>query len=260
MKSNENGGEICTYLDWDSRFFQHRIARLNRQRLDQDSLSQVMAWCGTNRIECLYFLADSDDAETARLAEHNEFQQTDVRITFERVLAEPEVPKALGEGVRPAAPRDLDALRAIARHAHRQGRFYFDQHFASEQCDLFYQTWIERSLEGYAQAVLVAEVNAEAVGYITCHLHDGESRIGLAGVSNDCQKMGLGKKLTESFLTWSVQQAARRATVVTQGRNVRAQRLYQRSGFVTESVKLWCHRWFNFPRANDRSDHNQPRP
>lgn len=244
MKANEKGDEICTYLDWDSQFFQHRIARLNRQRLDQDSLSQVMTWCGANRIECLYFLADSDDAETTRLAEHSEFQQTDVRITFERTLTEPDIPRTLAEGVRPAAPRDLAALRGIAVHAHRQGRFYFDQHFGTEKCDLFYQTWIERSLEGFAQMVLVAEVNSEAVGYITCHLRDGDAQIGLAGVSNDCQKMGLGKKLTESFLTWSVQQGACRATVVTQGRNLRAQRLYQRSGFVTESVKLWYHRWF----------------
>ena len=39
--------------------------------------------------------------------------------------------------------------------------------------------------------------------------------------------------------------SARRITVVTQGRNARAQRLYQRAGFVTESVRLWFHRWFD---------------
>ena len=28
------------------------------------------------------------------------------------------------------------------------------------------------------------------------------------------------------------------------GRNLAAQRLYQRSGFVTASLQLWYHRWF----------------
>jgi ribosomal protein S18 acetylase RimI-like enzyme len=35
-----------------------------------------------------------------------------------------------------------------------------------------------------------------------------------------------------------------KVNVVTQGRNVRAQRLYQKSGFATDSVMLWYHKWF----------------
>jgi hypothetical protein len=31
--------------------------------------------------------------------------------------------------------------------------------------------------------------------------------------------------------------------VVTQGRNVRAQRLYQAHGLLTRSIGLWFHRW-----------------
>jgi ribosomal protein S18 acetylase RimI-like enzyme len=34
-------------------------------------------------------------------------------------------------------------------------------------------------------------------------------------------------------------------SVVTQGRNVAAQRLYQRAGFVTASTQLWYHRWLD---------------
>jgi hypothetical protein len=46
------------------------------------------------------------------------------------------------------------------------------------------------------------------------------------------------------FLSWAAREDAKRAVVITQGRNVRAQRLYQRSGFVTASSQLWYHRWF----------------
>jgi hypothetical protein len=33
-------------------------------------------------------------------------------------------------------------------------------------------------------------------------------------------------------------------TVATQARNIAAQRLYQRAGFLTSSVRVWYHRWF----------------
>ncbi len=139
----------------------------------------------------------------------------------------------------------MSALKAIAKTGHRDTRFYFDLHFDRAKCDLLYETWIENSFTGFAQAVLVAEMNAEPVGYITCSSQGAESQIGLLGVAEKCQGMGLGKQLVESFLAWSVEHGADRATVVTQGRNVSAQRLYQRMGFLTAAFQLWYHRWFN---------------
>jgi dTDP-4-amino-4,6-dideoxy-D-galactose acyltransferase len=244
VKPSGDHGPICTYLDWDSRFFERRIARVSGHRLDEARLSEVVAWCKTNRIDCLYFLADSDDAQTSALAWRNAFLHTDVRLTFERTLAGSALVTPPGRSVRLARPGDLGALKAIARTGHRDTRFYFDPHFERVKCDLLYETWIENSFSGFAQSVLVAEVNGEAVGYITCSSRGEESWIGLMGVADKCQGMGLGKQLVEGFLAWSVEQGACRATVVTQGRNLRAQRLYQRMGFLTASFQLWYHRWF----------------
>jgi dTDP-4-amino-4,6-dideoxy-D-galactose acyltransferase len=235
---------VCIYLDWDSRLFERRIARFNRHRLDEAELSKTLTWCKTNRIDCLYLLADSRDAETSPLAERNGFLHTDVRLTLERTFTE-NAPVALrSDSVRLARQGDLEALKKIARAGHRDTRFYFDHHFDRAKCDLLYEMWIENSFSGFAQAILVAEVNAEAVGYITCILKGVESQVGLAGVAEKYQGMGLGKQLVDRFLVWSVEQGACRATVVTQGRNVGAQRLYQRSRFVTASCQLWYHRWF----------------
>ena len=109
----------------------------------------------------------------------------------------------------------------------------------------FYETWIENSFRGFAQAVLVVEVDRKPVGYITSHLRGEEAQIGLMGVADGHQGAGLRwTSLVQHFLSWAAREGAQRATVVTQGRNVRAQRLYQRSGFVTASFQLWYHRWF----------------
>ncbi len=234
---------ICTLLAWDSHFFGCRIARLNHSRLDPMAAEQAIQWCRTEEIDCLYFLADSDDAQTARLAEEDHFLQTDVRMTFEKSLTGLDIPDPEAI-VRPAREKDLSALRAIAAKGHRDSRFYFDHHFNRSKCDLFYQIWIENSFRGFAQAVLVAESNGQPAGYVACHLRGRESQLGLIGVAEADQGEGLGTKLVQGFLSWSLRQGAQRATVVTQGRNVRAQRLYQRNGFVTSSFQLWYHRWF----------------
>jgi GNAT superfamily N-acetyltransferase len=244
MNPTGDSNPVCTCLEWDSKFFERRIARLNRPRLDDATLAETLAWCDTNRIDCLYFLADSDHPQTPRLAEANDFFLTDVRVTFERTLGQQEHAHTAPDGVRLAREGDLNVLHAIARTGHRDTRFYFDEHFDRTKCDLLYETWIENSFRGFAQAVLVAVVAETPAAYLTCHLRDQESQIGLVGVGASHQGKGLGTKLVQHFLSWSLERGAERATVVTQSRNLPARRLYQRNGFATASLQLWYHRWF----------------
>ena len=235
---------LCTYLEWDSNFFSLRIARLNVTRLDQQTVTDALEWCKSNRIDCLYFLADPDHAATPILAEKNGFHLTDVRMTFEKPLGQSEAFPAQ-ETVRLAREEDLPALQEIARNTHHDTRFYVDGHFDRDKCDRLYATWIENSFRGFAQAVLVADVANAPAAYLTCHLKCGESQIGLLGVGAQYQGRRLGTKLVQQFLSWSREQNAQRAIVVTQGRNLPAQRLYQRNGFATASLQLWYHRWFS---------------
>ena len=206
-------------------------------------MAEALDWCAAHRIDCLYFLAESDHALTPSLAEQNDFRLTDVRVTFEKAIASDE-PLKQDPAVRPATEEDVPALRRIASSTHRDTRFYFDEHFDRAKCDQLYATWIENSFRGFAQAVLVADTNQSPAAYLTCHLKGDEAQIGLVGVSAKHQGQGLGTKLVQQFFAWSRQHNARRATVVTQGRNLAAQRLYQRNGFVTASLQLWYHRWF----------------
>jgi ribosomal protein S18 acetylase RimI-like enzyme len=58
----------------------------------------------------------------------------------------------------------------------------------------------------------------------------------------------LGRQLIDSSLEYFRQNGVERATVVTQGRNVDSHRLYERCGFLTQSVQLWYHCWFRSDR------------
>jgi Acetyltransferases len=81
------------------------------------------------------------------------------------------------------------------------------------------------------------------VGYISCRVATETGDIGLVAVDGKCRGLGLGDQLVSQALSWFAAQGARRVTVVTQGLNVPAQRLYQKSGFLVSAVQLWYHLW-----------------
>jgi dTDP-4-amino-4,6-dideoxy-D-galactose acyltransferase len=246
--------DLCEYLAWDSEHFGYRIARLLPSQLSAEVLARGEDWCRSNRIECLYWLADADDARTVRLAEQHDFSLVDVRMTLSKKLAEPGTGlnrRAVGT-IRPALARDLPALRTIARQSHHDTRFYFDPHFAAAKCDALYEIWIAKSIQGYADAVLVADWEDRVVGYVTCKSLDLTlGQIGLLAVDGGAVGLGFGSALITVALDWFRERGHQRVRVVTQGRNTRAQRCYQRAGFVTEAVRLSYHRWF-LP-ASDKS-------
>ena len=241
--------EPCEILTWDTEFFGFRIARIKEHRLEARQLQVMLDWCQEQAVKCLYFLADADDPLTARLVEDAGFRQVDVRMTFERRLQAGEVfPEAATLTIRTHQPDDVPVLQAIARVTYTTTRFYFDTGFPRERCDALYDLWVKQSCEdGYAEQVLVTEVEDKPVGYITCHLcgaQKQEGQIGLVGISPQAQGRGAGQALVERSLTWFAAQGVKRVEVVTQARNIRAQRLYQRCGFVTCSAQLWFHKWF----------------
>jgi dTDP-4-amino-4,6-dideoxy-D-galactose acyltransferase len=237
---------LCEYLEWDSEFFKRRIARLKSNRLSADELEATIAWTKSESIDCLYFLADSNDSCSIRSAEAFGFELVDIRITLERRLDQ-----AMGKAssvIRPARESDIPTLKSIARISHQDSRFYYDGRFPEDLCNALYEVWIEKSCKGYANAVLVPESNGTAAGYISCHLPGpATGQIGLVGVAPDAQGRRLGQELVQGAMHWFGLNGVDRVLVVTQGRNLRAQRLYQRCGFITQSLQLWYHKWFPNP-------------
>jgi dTDP-4-amino-4,6-dideoxy-D-galactose acyltransferase len=237
-------------LEWDTAFFGFRVARVRGDVLTRERVRQIDAWCRQAGVRCLYFLSRADDANTTRLAEDNNFRLVDIRMTF-RYRAPDAIRGTKGHAkcaavVRHARLEDIYPLQSIARESYHDTRFYFDAEFPRQLCELLYETWIKLSYEGYADEVLVAELDGVPVGYISCHL-DEESRIGkigLVGVSSQARGQGVGQALVFSALEWFSTQGAQEALVVTQGRNCAAQRLYQRCGFLAQKVQLWYHKWF----------------
>lgn len=233
---------LCELLPWDSDFFGVRIARLLPPQLSPAAVTQALEWCTGQEIQCLYFLADPAHGETIELAEKNGFHLVDIRTTLARRTAPVETPGA--PTIRLYRDGDLESLKALARRNHSDSRFFRDSRFPKERAEALFETWIERSCQGWAQAVFVAEVDGIASGYTTCHIDkDGAGSIGLLGLAPHARGRGMGSFLINEAISYFRRKDVSRISVVTQGSNLGAQRLYQKCGFMTDSVQLWYHRW-----------------
>lgn len=240
----------CLFLEWDTSFFGSRIARLNSPRLTQTLLDQVLDWCQNQAIDCLYFLADSDDPQTVWLAQNHTFRLVEVRYTLERSLKnwDPETRPRDAQGViiRGALPEDIPALQEIAKTSYLDSRFYFDPNFSEEKWGTYYATWVGNSCQGGADLALVAIKDETVIGYIT-GLVDKQTHEGiyeLTGVAESARRSGVGQELFRSGMDWYVQHQVDYLWVATQGRNIATQRMIQRHGFLSKSCQLYYHKWF----------------
>jgi dTDP-4-amino-4,6-dideoxy-D-galactose acyltransferase len=219
-------------LDWDSEFWGIRVGKGERS-------AGMGEWAAENTVGLMCLLIDSDAPAEAQAAEERGFRFMDVRVMLERHTI------SCGSSSRLARIEDLAALRRIAHSSHRITRFYADPSLSDDRCDILYDEWIRRSFAGWADIVLVAEREGKPVGYVTVHLNGTTSRIGLIAVSEEARGHGIGSELVGSAINWAHSQQAWHMSVVTQGRNIAAQRLFQRAGFITCGTGLWFHRRYD---------------
>jgi dTDP-4-amino-4,6-dideoxy-D-galactose acyltransferase len=232
-------------VDWDEAVFGVRTARLIPTEPDaaqlRTALAEIRAWDG----RVAHLLLESGADESARAAADLGFRCVDVRVTLRWAAGPEPAPKATGALLRPARDADLGALERIARTSFGDSRYYRDGRYPAERCGDLYARWIRESCLGAAELVLVAEAAGSAAGFVTCHARAGgeAGSIGLFGVALEARGAGLASRLLGGAQEWFRGLPVGAVTVVTQGRNVAAQRAYQRRGFLTHAVQLWYHVW-----------------
>lgn len=228
-------------LPWDSEFFGFPIGRISGQGT-ADTVASALAQADGEGIRCLYYLVAADDVATLHDALHLGFKPYDIRLEFERELGPADAREA-DTLVREAEPADEPVLSQLAAETITATRFAVDAHFPQDRIPLLYAEWVRRGLtSGPARHVLLAE---PAAGFLVCGLAT-EALVGsieLVGVASRFARRGIGRGLLHAAHTIMLESGCARARVVTQGRNIAAQRLYQSFGYKTRTVGWWLHRW-----------------
>jgi len=230
-------------LEWDSAFFGFPIAQA--QAATPGHVASVDDWAAHECVRCLYLLVSKSELDAIQAAEQRGFFLAAIRSTLRARAPFNESAADPAAVIRTADASDLVALKKIASKAHDQTRFYKDPHFSRAACDRLYETWIERSCDGWADQVLVARLGGTIGGYITLHcLEAGRGSIGLFAVAEFARGTGVGRSLIAAALRWFAAASVSDVAVATQAHNVAALRTYQRAGFLLSAVDVWMHKWW----------------
>ena len=233
------------YLEWDSSFFNKRIARITSSSLTEAEISDSFNWAKSEKIDCLYYLVSGLEKNATKAAEVNGFHLVDLRVTFIKQLRKPEKNFVPQWHIRRAVEADLPTLKVMARNAFPLSRFKVDTHFNEDKADEMYEVWIQNDLRLDGHDVWVIDVDNQLAAFTSVSQKmDGKAHVGLVGTREEWRGRGLSLELQRFISEELRNEDISEIEVVTQGRNIPAQNLYQRAGYLVQSIDLWYHKWF----------------
>jgi len=239
----------CRLLPWDSEFFGKRIARIAGEVADQEQMDEILSWCRSQDVDCLYYLCPADNPVAVRTAEDAGFRLVDIRAELS-VQLPGSVParqtSRTDHLIRPSRDEDLESLAALAANAFRNTRFSNDPEFGPTAAARLYSRWIEQNCESRTATVLVSVTDNKPSGFISFEPAERDTAsIGLIAVEDTMRGRGVGRALVEACKHHCREAGQRELRVVTQASNTPALRLYEETGFRLSSIKLWYHKWFS---------------
>ncbi len=226
-----------TPLDWDSAFFQLRIAKA--VVASEGDVKELSEQAGELReqFDLIYI-----------------FSEPDLEIPLEQAVLIDK--KAIFTLCNPGCfdinphimcwepSQGVESLIPLALVSGKYSRFKLDSCFPAGSYERLYTRWIEQSVNKVmATDVFCYMMDGNPRGLITLDLHDGQSTIGLVAVDEGFQHRGIGTALIKHAISYVHEFKGKRLSVVTQIDNEPACRLYSGCGFSLESItKIW-HWW-----------------
>lgn len=225
-------------LDWDSTFFGLSIGRA-------DVLSDENAET----------LANQSDALKAQFDLVYVFASHGLGFhSYNANLADEKVVYVLPEGVQGEYNNNIivwdgnqgvtEDLLHLALVSGKYSRFKLDKAFPQGSYERLYTRWIEQSVNhAMATEVFCYMIDGVPKGLVTLDIKTDVGGIGLVAIHEDCHKRGIGTTMMRHVVHYARQQRCAKLSVATQLSNVPACKLYEKNGFVKESVTDIWHWW-----------------
>ena len=237
----------CKLLEWDSEIFGVTMAAVNTPNLTPEMMPLINRKVAEQKIRFLQYLCDCKDLESIHQAETAGFHFVDVRLTFQKILLPsdfmPEKKPGIQFGL--ATPAHIPAIIEMSTDLYQDFRYCVDTQFPREKVDTFYHTWLSNAVYGkYDHLCYCLFMDDKPIGYCTIRFTDSHTAsLGLFGITSAHQRKSLGNYLLQLTCADLFKKGYKEVHVVTQGKNIGAQRTYQGNGFKILSVDMWYHKW-----------------
>lgn len=225
-------------LDWDSKFFGLRIGRaVVSAEEDADALAGQKEMLKDN-YDLIYVFANHGLA----------FRSPSAKLIDKKVVyvlrnnSQAEYNKNViiwngGRGV-------TEELLHLALVSGKYSRFKLDEDFPAGSYEHLYTHWIEQSVNRtIATEVFCYMIDNEPKGLVTLERKDGVGTIGLVAIHEECQNRGIGSLMMRHVIKFAQQSGCEQLSVATQFNNLPACKLYEKIGFIIDSVTDVWHWW-----------------
>lgn len=227
-------------LDWDSNFFNLKIARISVTEFNNDIQNELQVFYRQNcdlvyiEIPCNPEKQDSDKF----LGKLVDIKCTYIIDTVDFRGAE------LDENIKECKIADKD-LYSLALQSGHESRYRVDPNFAPGEFERLYKTWIDNSIsKQIANHVFGYYEDNKLQGFITLLLKQDCGEIGLFAVNAGQRGKGIGRKLMSAAYYATAREGKSILRVTTQSGNRRACAFYEHYGFRLETSVCIYHKWF----------------
>jgi len=240
--------DIIKILDWDTKFWGFRVAYLSCRCLTESIIYRVNQFIKLENVKLVEYLCNCHDSNSVKITAENSFIFADIRLSFEKRLLEKKNICLSEEFIFSLAnKKNIPALLEITKDLYLDSRYYYDENFDRNKASIFYQNWVEKAVLGTFDDecyCIFKKSTVTPIGFCTIKYDVSQgASIGLMGLSLEYQGRGLAQTLLNLVFNSLIDKSIDKISVVTQGRNFAAQRLYQRVGFLTKTTEIWYHKW-----------------
>lgn len=142
---------------------------------------------------------------------------------------------------------DLKEIKTIAKNSFKIDRFHSDTNLKYEDCDLYYEKWIENSCNGFAEKVIVATYNNDIVGFTTGKTNKDEEygHLVLSAVSDKYRGLGVYTSMIHQGIEWILNEHPEKTGILvgTQLNNIAVQKAWIKLGLTIFRSTYVLHKY-----------------
>lgn len=232
--------------EFDSEHFGIKIAESILDSASPDDVRSMVSRGRSDKIKCLYFLAEPNSQETIDALQSNKFRLVGTRVGMIHRYPTKRLPLDKGIQIRPAAGlEDAEILTVVSAGSFNHSRFYVDDNFKKSDADALFASWILNDCLGKnGRRMFIAEKDEKLVGFWSCMpLVERVSKTSLYWIAPTFRGRGVSQDIFSAVENLAVERGMDRIFAAVPGANAAAIRTHELCGFVVDSVKLWYHRW-----------------
>ena len=241
--------ETVILSDLDTNRFGVVVARAGQA--SQETLPEVLEYCGENRVELLIARCSTNDVKTTHALERNGFLLMDTLVYLRKDIRDYTPQEYVSEfNIRAFRPGDLQQVVDVARDSFSgyKGHYHVDERLNSQAATEVYASWAERCCldPSVAARVLVAEKDNNLVGFRAIRNNSAQqAEFILAAVAPEARSKGLYRNFVIEGLRWCKEMDTQEVLISTLLVNTPVQKACQRLGFTAHSSFYTFHKWFD---------------